>query len=90
MPIKPMSFTGVLLIVLGLMSPGWAAAQNYPRSVSELIVRAKAQIKTIDLATFKSGFDRSDLGLIVDVREPDEYRADTSPGRSTSRAARSS
>ena len=80
MPSKSISLTGSLLIVLGLLSPGWALAQTYPRSVSELVARTKAQIKTIDLATFKSGFDRGDLGLIVDVREPGEYADGHIPG----------
>ena len=79
-PIKPVSFTGVLLVVLGLLSPGWTAAQKYPRSVSDLIARTKAQIRTIDLAAFKSGLDRGELGLIVDVREPGEYADGHVPG----------
>jgi len=76
---KPI-FTGVLLIVAGLLSPGWAVAQKYPRSVSELIARTKAQIRTIDLVTLKFGFDKSELGLIVDVREPEEYAGGHIPG----------
>jgi rhodanese-related sulfurtransferase len=77
---KPISFTGGLLIVLGLLSPSWALAQKYPSSVSELVARTKAQIKTIDLATFKSAFDKGGLGLIVDVREPAEYAGGHIPG----------
>ena len=80
MPNRPISITSVLLIALGLLSPGWALAQQYPRSVSELVARTKTQIRTIDLATFKSGFDRKDLGLIVDVREPGEYAGGHIPG----------
>jgi rhodanese-related sulfurtransferase len=77
---KPISFTGVVLIVLGLFSPGWAAAQKYPRSVGELVARTKAQIRTIDMAAFKSGLDKGELGLIVDVREPGEYAGGHIPG----------
>ena len=73
MPDKPISFTGLLPIVVGLLLPGLAVGQSYPRSVTELVARTKAQIKTIDMATFKAGLDKSDLGLVVDVREPGEY-----------------
>ena len=78
MPSKPT--TSVLLILLGLLLPGLAVAQNYPLSVSELVARTKAQIKTIDMVTFKSALDKSDLGLIVDVREPGEYVDGHIPG----------
>jgi rhodanese-related sulfurtransferase len=77
---KPILFTGVLPIVVGLLLPGSAVAQNYPRSVSELVANTKAQIKTIDMATFKAALDKSDLGLIVDVREPGEYADGHIPG----------
>jgi len=80
MPNKPISLTGILLIVAGLLSPGWAVAQKYPRSVSELVARTKTQIKTVDMATFKSGLDRGELGLIIDVREPGEYAVGHIPG----------
>jgi len=78
---KSISFTGVFLIVVGLLLSGLAVAQDAPRSVGELIVRTKAQIKTIDMAAFKSAFDRQgELGLIVDVREPGEYADGYIPG----------
>ena len=32
------------------------------------------------MATFKSGFDKNDLGLIIDVREPGEYADGYIPG----------
>jgi rhodanese-related sulfurtransferase len=77
---KPIAFTRLLLIAVGLLSTGWAVGQDYPRSVSELVARTKAQIKTIDMATFKSALDKGDLGLIVDVREPGEYANGHIPG----------
>jgi rhodanese-related sulfurtransferase len=82
MPNKPISFSfaDCLLIVVSLLSTGWAVAQNYPRSVSELVAKTKAQIKMIDMATFKTALYKSDLGLIVDVREPGEYAAGHIPG----------
>jgi len=74
------AFTAVLLAFLGLYSSQWSSAQTYPRSVTELVARTKTQIKTIDMATFKSAFDGASLGLIIDVREPGEYAAGHVPG----------
>lgn len=70
----------LFLIAIALFTPGWAVAQSYPLSVSELVARTKTQVKTIDMATFKSAFDRGGLGLIVDVREPGEYAEGHIPG----------
>jgi rhodanese-related sulfurtransferase len=77
---RRLSFISVFAIVTGLLLPGLAGAQNYPPAVSELVARTKTQIKTIDMVTFKSAFDKSDLGLIVDVREPGEYADGHIPG----------
>lgn len=74
------SFTAVLPLAVGLLLPGSTVAQNYPPSVSQLVATAKSQIRTIDMAAFKSAFDRNDLGLIVDVREPGEYADGYIPG----------
>jgi rhodanese-related sulfurtransferase len=56
------------------------AAEDYPPSVGELVARAKAQVKTIDLAAFKAAFDKGEAGLIVDVREPAEFAIKHIPG----------
>jgi len=82
---RPTRITAALLAlgvfgVVGLLSPSLAVAQNYPRSVSELVALTKAQIKTVDMATFKSALDKNELGLIVDVREPGEYSGGYIPG----------
>lgn len=62
------------------MVTGPVPAQDYPASVGQLVAAAKKQIKTIDMATFKSLFDKNDLGLLVDVREPEEYGEGYIPG----------
>jgi len=80
MPSKVTSFLAVLPLAVGFLFPGWVGAQGYPASVSQLVATAKEQVKTIDMAAFKSAFDRSDLGLIVDVREPGEYADGYIPG----------
>ncbi|HYB65429.1 MAG TPA: rhodanese-like domain-containing protein [Steroidobacteraceae bacterium] len=74
------TLNAALLILGGLLGAQWGWAQSYPQSVTELVVQARAQVPTIDLAKFKSGFDTSSLGLIVDVREPADYAAGHIPG----------
>jgi rhodanese-related sulfurtransferase len=69
-----------LLIATGVFSTGWAAAQGYPPSVRELVARTRAQVRTIDMAAFKSALDKREAGLIVDVREPQEYLSGHVPG----------
>ncbi len=77
----PRSTLAASLVILGgLLCAQRAWAQSYPPSVTELVVQAKAQAATIDLAKFKSGFDAGSLGLIIDVREPAEYAAGHVPG----------
>jgi rhodanese-related sulfurtransferase len=66
----------IAAVLLGFLSPflpQWSWAQIYPPSVTDLVAKTKAQIRTIDMATFKSALDSRDLGLIIDVREPEEY-----------------
>ena len=73
-------FAAALAISVEVGFSGRTLAQSYPPSVSQLVAAAKRQIKTIDMATFKSAFDRNDLGLIVDVREPEEFADGHIPG----------
>jgi rhodanese-related sulfurtransferase len=69
-----------LAISVELWLPRVAVAQDYPPSVIQLVAAAKKQVKTIDMATFKSLFDRKDFGLLIDVREPGEYAVGYIPG----------
>lgn len=74
------TLSAALLVLGGLFCAQGGWAQSYPQSVAQLVVQAKAQVPTIDLAKFKSGFDASSLGLIIDVREPAEYAGGHVPG----------
>ena len=74
------SFTLALLIVINPWLANRALAQNYPPAVSQLITSAKMQIRTIDMETFKSALEKNQLGLIIDVREPEEYADGYIPG----------
>jgi rhodanese-related sulfurtransferase len=69
-----------LLLAVCASHAGWAAAQGYPSSVRDLVARARAQVRTIDMAAFKSALDKREAGLIVDVREPGEYTSGHIPG----------
>jgi rhodanese-related sulfurtransferase len=70
----------VLLALASALHAEPSCAQAYPQSVTDLIARARAEIRTIDLRAFKAGFDSKSLGLIVDVREPGEYAQGHIPG----------
>jgi rhodanese-related sulfurtransferase len=65
--------TAVALAVVGSVMPLWSLAQSQPPSVANLVAQAKAEVRTIDMAAFKSALDAKRLGLIIDVREPAEY-----------------
>lgn len=73
-------FRTALVIAVCLWVCDAAAAQTYPPAVSHLVTAAKAQIKTIDMATFKGAYDKSSVGLLIDVREPEEYANGFIPG----------
>ncbi len=69
-----------MLVSASLLLPGLALAQNYPPSVGQMVAATKKQIKTVKLDEFKAAFDKKDLGLIVDVRQEDEYADGFVPG----------
>ncbi len=73
MPNRSMSFTAAFLVAIALVFPGPVLAQTAPPSVGELLARTKAQVKSIDMATFKSGLEKGELGMVIDVREPEEF-----------------
>lgn len=71
---------GTLIFVAGPLVPSSVLAQDYPPAVAKLISEAKARVRTIDMATFKSTLDRRQAGLLVDAREPTEYASAHIPG----------
>jgi rhodanese-related sulfurtransferase len=73
-------FTAALALAVAAWLHGRAYAQSYPPSVIQLVATARQQIRTLDMAAFKSAFDNGELGLIIDVREPDEYAGGYIPG----------
>jgi rhodanese-related sulfurtransferase len=86
------SLSTILLASAALLLPGLASAQNYPDSVKQYVASVKKQVNTINMDQFKAGLDQKSsemvktgleqksLGLIVDVREPDEFAEGHIPG----------
>lgn len=69
-----------LALALSAVAQGWAIAQGYPPQVLELVARARQQIRTIDMATFRAALGSGNAGLLIDVREPQEFGAGHIPG----------
>lgn len=69
---------GVVTLVAAQTAP--APAPTYPPTVNQLVAATKAQVKTIKMPEFKAAFDRKDLGLIVDVRNENEFADGFIPG----------
>lgn len=69
---------GVVTLVAAQTAP--APAPTYPPTVNQMVAATKAQVKTIKMPEFKAAFDRKDLGLIVDVRNENEFADGFIPG----------
>ena len=69
---------GVVTLVAAQTAP--APAPTYPPTVNQMVAATKAQVKTIKMPEFKAAFDRKDLGLIVDVRNENEFADGYIPG----------
>jgi rhodanese-related sulfurtransferase len=70
----------LLVAVLGLLIPAVGLTASFPPSVGELVAKTRKMIKTVDMAGFKAALDKKQTGLIVDVREPEEYAEGHVPG----------
>lgn len=57
-----------------------APAPNYPPSINQLVATTKSQIKTIKMPEFKAAFDKNDVGLLIDVRNENEFEDGFVPG----------
>jgi rhodanese-related sulfurtransferase len=57
-----------------------APAPSYPPSINQLVATTKSQIKTIKMPEFKAAFDKKDLGLLIDVRNENEFEDGFVPG----------
>jgi rhodanese-related sulfurtransferase len=72
----------ILVIALGalaLAAPSFAAA-NWPDSLDQYILQVRKTVKTTDMAGYLAVVNNPDGALLIDVREPAEYRAGHVPG----------
>jgi rhodanese-related sulfurtransferase len=73
-----LSAVGVMTAFTSL--PTDALAQNYPDTIKQMVGKAKKEVPLVNMEQFKAGFDKKSLGLIVDVRNPDEFADGHVPG----------
>ena len=69
-----------LLLLPPAQAAGDKATAPYPEAVSELVARAKAQVRRIDMKKFRAVWEREKPIALIDVREPDEFAAGHIPG----------
>lgn len=69
-----------ILLAAALLLPGLGSSADFPASVSQLVANAKKAIKTVNMAEFKAMYDIKDAGLLIDVRDPDEFATGHIPG----------
>jgi len=74
------SLLTAMLVATSLVLPGYVLAQNYPDSVKQMVSATKKQIKVINMEQFKALVDKKEAGLIIDVRQEDEYADGFVPG----------
>ena len=55
-------------------------APSYPPSINAMVAKTKSEIKTIKMAEFKAAFDKKELGLLIDVRNENEFEDGFVPG----------
>ena len=77
---SPRTLFIAILAAIALAIPGYALAQNYPPSVGQYVAATKQKIKTIKMDEFKMALARNDVGILVDVRELDEFADGHIPG----------
>jgi len=68
------------LVAASLLLPGYTLAQNYPPSVGQMVAATKKQIRTIKMDEFKALVDKGGAGMVIDVRQEDEYADGHVPG----------
>ncbi len=77
---KSKKLFALLLMLATLLLPNFGYAADFPPSVGQLIANTKRAIKTVNLAEFKTMYDKKSYGLLIDVRDADEYATGYIPG----------
>ncbi len=80
-------FIWMLTVVFILSMGGLVTAQEKPKTpawqatvVKDWVAKAKAEIKKVTPAEVKAAIDKKEKAIILDVRDPDEYKAGHLPG----------
>jgi rhodanese-related sulfurtransferase len=55
-------------------------ARSWPESIDQSIAEVKKSINTINMEEFKAVVDKKGDAIIIDVREPEEYKTGYVPG----------
>ena len=61
-------------------APAAAPAPAYPASINQMVAKVKAEVGSISMAEFKARYDRKDVGLLIDVRNENEFEDGFVPG----------
>lgn len=62
-----------LLLALFVLAPVLGYSGGVPPGVGQMIMEAKKAIKTVTMADFKTLYDKKQFGLLIDVRDGEEY-----------------
>lgn len=73
------SFTIIMVLSVQFV-PAVALAQSYPSSITQKVLAAQKDVRTIAMADFRKVVDTPGNALLIDVREPGEYAAGHIPG----------
>jgi rhodanese-related sulfurtransferase len=57
-----------------------APAPTYPASIGQMVAKTKSQIKTVKMPEFKAAYDQKNLGMLIDVRNENEFEDGYIPG----------
>lgn len=69
-----LTFAGALSLGTCLIAQTAAApAPTYPPSIGQLVAKTKAEVKPISMADFKALYDQKGTGLLIDVRNENEF-----------------
>ena len=73
------SFAAIVVVTVPFI-PAVTLAQSYPSSVTQQVLSAQKEVRTIGMTDFRKVVDNPGSALIIDVREPNEYAAGHVPG----------
>lgn len=78
MALRFKTLTGVLALATSAFLTAQTAAApapTYPPSIGQMVAKTKAEVKPISMADFKALYDQKGMGLLIDVRDENEYEA---------------